>query len=155
MDKTPEPTTEPRHVKVQHVATVAMLGLSIIPALQAQGIPADIYYSPDAGTKSGIQEAVFVSASIDEGSEVLIAERWKQGSFHAEEYLPNDIIRLIHAQKTSRGRFRKAYLVLGGSGWTRADIKFAEALKEYILGYNEVEILAYHKFLGRARKKAL
>ncbi len=155
MNEPSKAAEEPRHVDVRHAFNVLVLDTTLIPALKQMGITAELCYVPDPGAETPKEDSVFLTVKTQKGAEIIVAERWKQGNNRAEEYLPNDAIKLIHALKTSNGRFHKGYLVLGGPGWSKGDIALSKALGKYIVDFSLIQIITLDKFLRLVSKKAL
>jgi hypothetical protein len=86
---------------------------------------------------------------------IPISVKWQQVSGTAEEKVPYEIIKLIHAIRGSEGRFPYAYLVLGGTGWTMKDFYLGHGLRDYIRDYDLVRLLSLEDFITRANKRAL
>ena len=53
------------------------------------------------------------------------------------------------------GKFVKAYLVLGGEGWTLRDFYVSGDLKKHLLRADKVQILNLETFVARANKGEL
>src|SRR3982751_2263068 len=94
--------------------TGAVLESTVIPALRANGYK--FISQREIGAKiGGGKHRVDVWAESPNGVELLISIKWQQVSGTAEQKVPYEIIKLIHAVKSSAGRFPYAYLVLGGT----------------------------------------
>jgi hypothetical protein len=62
---------------------------------------------------------------------------------------------MIHAVRSSNGRFPYAYIVLGGTGWTKRDFYLRHGLRDYIKGYELVKIVSLEDFITLANRKRL
>lgn len=89
------------------------------------------------------------------GTEFLVSLKWQQVGGTAEQKVPFEVICLIKAITESNRRFKKAYLVLGGPGWTLRDSFVAEDLAQYIEGSELVSIVTLEAFLARANSGSL
>ena len=62
--------------------------------------------------------------------------------------VPFEIICLLEALEL--GGFERAFLVLGGEGWTLRNFYIGEGLKKYLAYADKVEILTLESFVARA-----
>jgi hypothetical protein len=83
---------------------------------------------------------------------ILVASKWQQVSGTAEQKVPFELICLVHALKS--GKYEKAYLVLGGPGWTLRDFYINGGLEPY-LRHDKVEIISLESFVAKANKGEL
>lgn len=74
--------------------------------------------------------------------------KWQQVSGTAEQKVPFEIICLLEAMEV--GTYARAYIVLGGEGWTLRDFYVGDGLKKYLPYADRVEILTLEAFVGRA-----
>jgi hypothetical protein len=88
-----------------------------------------------------------------EGRKVLISLKWQQVSGTAEQKVPFEIICLLEALES--GEHEKAYLVLGGEGWTLRDFYTSGGLKRFLVNSEKVEVLTLEGFVGRANQGKL
>jgi len=79
---------------------------------------------------------------------ILISMKWQQVSGTAEQKVPFEVICLLEA--VDSGTYAKAYLVLGGGGWTLRDFYVANGLQKYLNYKEKIEILTLESFVGRA-----
>jgi hypothetical protein len=56
---------------------------------------------------------------------------------------------------TSGGRFKKAYLVLGGGGWTLREFYVSGKIHQYLKNCEKVEIVSLEAFVGKANQSSL
>lgn len=138
----------------RNTSTGAVLEDTVIPALKRNGY---IYSSQVyiGASVSGGKHVVDVIAAQPGGTEALISVKYQQTSGSAEEKVPYEVIKLIHAIKTSEGRFTRAYLLLAGSGWSKRTFYLSGALSDYIIGYELVKIITLDDFLPLANRKSL
>lgn len=78
---------------------------------------------------------------------ILISKKWQQVSGTAEEKIPFETIKLLQAVKSKKAN--KAYLILGGEGFTPKLKEFylKDGLLTYINYKPEVDIISSDKFL--------
>ena len=79
--------------------------------------------------------------------------KWQQTGGTAEQKVPFEVISL--AEAILQGQFNKAYLVLGGEGWTLRDFYTSGGLKEHLVHTDRVEILTLEGFVARANRSEL
>lgn len=72
---------------------------------------------------------------------ILISLKWQQVSGTAEQKVPFEVICLAEAVRNSQGKFSKAYLVLGGEGWSLREFYVGGGLKEHLRYQDLVEIM--------------
>jgi hypothetical protein len=83
-----------------------------------------------------------------DGRPLLVSMKWQQVSGTAEQKVPFEVICLLEAVES--GTYAKAYLVLGGGGWTLRDFYVADGLQNYLNYKEKIEILTLESFVGRA-----
>ena len=105
------------------------------------------------GTRlGGRSQKVDVLASRVESEQLPISLKWQQTSGTAEQKVPFEVLCLAEAVHKSRGRFKKAYLVLGGSGWTLREFYVSGQIREYLKNCEVVEIVSLETFVARANQ---
>jgi hypothetical protein len=85
---------------------------------------------------------------------ILVSLKWQQTQGTAEQKIPFEVISLLEAIKTENA-FDKAYLVLGGEGWTLRDYYVREELEKYIHYSPCVRIVTLEKFIALANEGKL
>jgi hypothetical protein len=91
----------------------------------------------------------FVDVVADkDGRKVLISMKWQQVSGTAEQKVPFEVICLLEA--IASGPYEKAYLVLGGEGWTLRNFYTSGGLKKYLDYDRDVEIITLESFVAKA-----
>lgn len=83
-----------------------------------------------------------------DGEQFLVSMKWQQVSGTAEQKVPFEVICLLEALESKM--YRKAYLVLGGEGWTLRSFYIGDGLRKYLDYADRVEILTLEAFAGRA-----
>jgi hypothetical protein len=101
---------------------------------------------------SGGRHIVDALAEKD-GKRYLISMKWQQTGGTAEQKVPFEVICL--AESVMSGEFAKAYLVLGGEGWTLRDWYTSGALKNHLIHADKVEVMTLEGFVGMANKGEL
>ena len=95
----------------------------------------------------GRKHKVDAIASKD-GQRFLISLKWQQVSGTAEQKVPFEIICLGIAAKADS--YAKAYLVLGGEGWTLRDYYVSGGLVDHLRNCAAVTVLTFEGFIGLA-----
>src|SRR2546422_8976539 len=80
----------------------------------------------------GHSQKVDVLAWRVESEPIPISLKWQQTSGTAKQKVPLENLCLADAVQKNPGRFNKAYLVLGGSGWTPWELYRHSAFIEYL-----------------------
>jgi len=83
----------------------------------------------------------------------LISLKWQQVSGTAEQKVPFEVISL--AQAVRSGKYAKAYLVLGGEGWTLRDFFTNGGLQEHLKETDQVRIATLESFVALANEGRL
>lgn len=98
----------------------------------------------------------FVDIIADKlGNKYLISLKWQQVNGTAEQKVPFEVICLTDAILKSNGKYKKAYLVLGGAGWTLRDFYTSGELEKYLEHRKAVDILTFEDFVAIANKGKL
>jgi len=96
----------------------------------------------------------YVDAIAQKGArKILISSKWQQSAGTAEQKIPFEVICLAEAVET--GDYEKAYLVLGGEGWTLRNFYTSGALSKYLRGSENVEIVTLENFVAKANRGLL
>lgn len=90
-----------------------------------------------------------------ESEQIPISLKWQQSSGTAEQKVPFEVLCLAEAVHKSRGKFKNAYLVLGGDGWTLREFYVSGQIREYLNNSEVVEIVSLETFVARANRSAL
>jgi len=135
----------------RNTRTGGVLEQMILPALDQGGYAYDTQVH--LGQRLGLGRHLVDAVASKDGRKFLISLKWQQVSGTAEQKVPFEVISLIEALET--GNFEKAYLVLGGEGWTLRDFYTAGGLKKYLIDSDEVEVVRLEAFIGRANQGRL
>ncbi len=87
------------------------------------------------------------------GKKYLISLKWQQVAGTAEQKIPFEVICL--AEALEGGEYEKAYVVLGGEGWTLRNFYTSGGLAKYIRGAEKVEIVTLESFVAIANSSRL
>ncbi len=88
-----------------------------------------------------------------DGCLILVSSKWQEVSGTAEQKVPFEVICLIQAMKS--GEYKRAYLVLGGPGWTLREFYVNGGLHPYINGSENVHIVTLETFVAQANQSKL
>jgi len=131
---------------LRNTRTGGVLEQMVLPALDQGGYAYKVQVK--IGQRLGCgQHFVDVIAQKD-GPPILISMKWQQVSGTAEQKVPFEVICLLEALES--GDYGKAYLVLGGEGWTLRSFYVEDGLQKYLNYGQKVEILTLESFVGRA-----
>jgi hypothetical protein len=136
--------------------TGSVLEAMMLPALRRSG------YTYATQAKVGIRfgskkrkHKVDVLAGKPKGKQFIVSVKWQQGPGTAEQKVPYEVMCLAEAVADSKGTIDKAYLVLGGAGWSLRDFYIEGGLAKYLRHTDAVEILSLEQFVARANKQKL
>jgi len=79
----------------------------------------------------------------------------KRNSGTAEQKVPYEAMCLAEAILSNREEFKKAYLVLGGEGWTLREFYTGGGLDRHLQHSNLVDIVTLEWFIAKANQGAL
>lgn len=130
----------------------------ILPALQQGGYSAEsqVYVGKRLGKKEGKHGRHKVDAiAKKDGRAVLLSAKWQQTGGTAEEKVPYEVMCLAQAIHDEPGKYDKAYLILGGDGWTLRDFYISGELRRYLNNTEVVEVVTLEKFVGLANRGML
>ena len=87
------------------------------------------------------------------GEKILVSLKWQQVGGTAEQKVPFEVMCL--ADEVRSGHFQKAYLVLGGDGWTLRDFYVSGALENYLIDAHRVTVMKLERFVASANQGKL
>ena len=123
----------------------------VVPALEQGGYSFETQVH--VGQRLGIGRHV-VDAIVTKGDEkILVSVKWQQIRGTAEQKVPFEMICL--AEVLEAGPYRRAYLVLGGEGWTLRDFYTSGGLRRFIPLTARIEVVTLEGFVGRANQGKL
>lgn len=131
--------------------TGGVLERMILPALEQGGYSYE--KQVNLGTRLGIGRHVVDAIAEKDGRKILISLKWQQVSGTAEQKVPFELICLLEALRT--GQHDKAYLVLGGEGWTLRNFYTSGGLKPFLVNAEKVDVVTLEGFVGRANQGKL
>ena len=96
-----------------------------------------------------------VLATDATGRKYLVSLKWQQVAGTAEQKVPFEVISLAETVRLSDGDYSKAYLVLGGGGWSLREFYVGGGLSEHLRHSDLVSILTLEDFVAKANKGEL
>jgi hypothetical protein len=123
----------------------------VLPALDQGGY--SYKTQVNLGQRLGLGKHMVDAVVEKGGKQILLSVKWQQVSGTAEQKVPFEIICLVEALEA--GHFEKAYVVLGGDGWTLRDFYAGGGLKKYLVNSEKVEVLKLEAFVARANQGKL
>jgi DNA-directed RNA polymerase delta subunit len=72
-----------------------------------------------------------------------------------QKKVPFDIMCLADAIENSKGQFKKAYVVLGGEGWTLREYYLSDKIGKYLKNCDQVKMISLEAFIAKANKGEL
>jgi hypothetical protein len=105
------------------------------------------------GTRPGGRKHYADVIAEKDGRRIIVSVKNQQVGGTAEEKVPWEVICQMHAVKEYG--YDKAYIVLGGIGWTLRDFYVGGGLLQYIPHRPQVEIVTLEQFLAIASKGKL
>ena len=131
--------------------TGGVLELMILPALEQGGYTCQ--KQVHLGHRLGVGRHVVDAIAEKDGRRILISLKWQQVSGTAEQKVPFEVICLLEALQA--GQHEKAYLVLGGEGWTLRNFYTSGGLRPYLVNSDKVDVVTLEGFVGRANQGRL
>jgi hypothetical protein len=139
-------------VTKRNTNTGAVLEAMILPALTRGGYSCRRQVS--SGTRLGGRGRHFVDAiATKNGNDILVSLKWQQTSGTAEQKVPFEVMCL--ADVVRAGNAHRAFLVLGGDGWTLRDYYVSGALRDHLIHSSLVRVVTLEAFVRLANNGEL
>ena len=135
----------------RNTRTGGVLEKMVLPALDQGGYTYETQVH--LGRRLGLGRHFVDAVAQKDGRKFLISLKWQQVPGTAEQKVPFEVICLIDA--LGAGNYGKAYIVLGGEGWTLRDFYAAGGLKKYLINSDNVDVIRLEAFVGRANQGKL
>ena len=103
----------------------------------------------------GRRHVIDVLATDPQGHKYLISLKWQQVSGTTEQKVPFEAICLAEAVRTGKEKYHKAYLVLGGDGWSLRKFFLQGGLDAHLRHSNLVEFRSLESFIALANQGRL
>ncbi|GMW00035.1 MAG: hypothetical protein AMXMBFR84_11730 [Candidatus Hydrogenedentota bacterium] len=140
-------------MKLRNTKTGSVMELMALPALRMGGY--DVSIQQVVGKRpGGRQHKIDIVARKDDKA-CLVSLKWQQVGGTAEQKVPFEVICLADIIFRNPKLYQKAYLVLGGQGWTLREYYVQGGLHEHLAYGHLVEVLTLEDFVGKANKGEL
>ncbi len=131
--------------------TGGVLERMVLPALDQGGYTYETQVT--VGRRLGVGNHVVDVVAEKDGRKILLSLKWQQVSGTAEQKVPFEVICLLDALGT--GLYERAYLVLGGEGWTLRPFFTSGGLKRFLVNADNVDVVTLEGFVGKANQGRL
>jgi hypothetical protein len=130
----------------RNTRTGGVLEAMVLPALKQGGYTYETQVN--LGQRLGIGRHFVDAVAVKDEQRLLISVKWQQVSGTAEQKVPFEVICLLEAVEA--GNFAKAYVVLGGEGWTLRKFYTSGGLTKYLHHSGKVDLVTLEAFVARA-----
>jgi hypothetical protein len=133
-------------------STGLVLEQMVLPALAHGGYSSEKPRTPIGTRLGGGRHFVDLVVQKPGAAAILVSLKWQQTSGTAEQKVPFEVMCLADAIRSSKGAYERAYLVLGGDGWSLRDFYVGGGLTPFLNGCEAVSIVAMEAFVAKANK---
>jgi hypothetical protein len=126
--------------------TGAVLEAMILPALMRNGYACEKQVRIGSRCGGGVHKVDAVASKA--GEKLLVSLKWQQTGGTAEQKVPFEVMCLADAVRNEQAA--RAYLVLGGDGWTLRDYYTSGALAEHLTHAALVRVVTLEAFVRLA-----
>src|SRR5467141_4820304 len=114
----------------RNTTTGSVLEQMVLPALKRGGYEYRTQVKIGARLGGGRH---FVDAIAEKAGRIwLVSMKWQQVGGTAEQKVPFEVICLMDAIRAGAGGYAKAYVVLGGGGWSLRNFYVQGGLEKYL-----------------------
>jgi hypothetical protein len=138
-------------MKPRDTGTGAVLEAMIVPALDRGGYASRTQIN--VGARPGGRRHTVDAIASRNGEDVIVSLKWQQTSGTAEQKVPFEVMCLADAVRAGLGA--RAYLVLGGDGWTLREYFTSGALADHLTHAALVRIVTLEAFIRLANRSEL
>lgn len=135
----------------RNTSTGAVLEAMILPSLARGGY--DCKVQVVTGTRPGGRAQHIDAVATKDADTILVSLKWQQTSGTAEQKVPFEVMCLADAVRA--GHATRAYLVLGGDGWTLRDYFVSGALDQHLIYAGLVRVVTLEAFVRIANSGEL
>lgn len=135
----------------RNTRTGAVLEQMVLPALNQGGYSCQVQVK--VGQRLGCGSHFVDAIAERQGKRFLVSVKWQQVSGTAEQKVPFEVMCLVEAMES--GNYEKAYVVLGGEGWTLRTFYTSGGLKKYLKVPNSVDVVTLESFIAKANQSKL
>jgi len=133
-------------MRPRDTGTGAVLEAMILPALERGGYAHQKQVL--VGTRLGGRRHLVDAVASRAETNILVSVKWQQTSGTAEQKVPFEVMCLASAVRA--GVAHRAYLVLGGDGWTLRDYYTSGGLDEHLIHAAHVRVVTLEAFVRLA-----
>jgi len=123
----------------------------VIPALERGGYA--LQKQAIVGTRCGGRAHKVDAIAAKDGHSALVSLKWQQTGGTAEQKVPFEVMCLADAVRG--GQAERAYLVLGGDGWTLRDYFVSGQMAEHLIHAQLVRVVTLEAFVRLANNGQL
>jgi len=134
--------------------TGIVLEKMILPALEQGGYKFETQ-KVIGNRPNGRKHKIDVIASKEGEKEILISLKWQQVGGTAEQKVPFEVICLAEELINHSDKYKAAYLVLGGNGWTLRDYYVSGNLDKHLRNSHLINILTLETFISKSNRGLL
>jgi len=135
----------------RNTSTGAVLEAMVLPALDRGGYTCQ--QQAIVGTRCGGGVHKVDAVATKGGESALISLKWQQTGGTAEQKVPFEVMCLADAVRANHAA--RAYLVLGGDGWTLRDYYVSGAMAEHLVHAALVRVVTLEAFVRLANNGQL
>lgn len=135
----------------RNTSTGGVLEAMIVPALLFGGY--EVSKQVKIGCRPGGRTHNVDAIARKNDVAILVSLKWQQTSGTAEQKVPFEVMCLADA--VAMGHATKAYLVLGGDGWTLRDYYTSGALRDHLTHADRVRVVTLEAFIRLANNGTL
>lgn len=137
----------------RNTSTGGVLEKMVVPALKRGGY--EVQTQVNIGKRLGGGNHVADVLADKQGHHYIVSLKWQQTSGTAEQKVPFEVMCLEDAVQTSTGpKYERAYLVLGGNGWSLRDYYISGKMHKH-LPHQHVKIMGLEDFVALANSGSL
>jgi len=140
-------------MSLRDTGTGDVLERMVLPSLERGGY--DCIKRTSVGKRPAGGKHIIDAIATKNNQSVLISLKWQQVSGTAEQKIPYEIICLLKALRDNNGKYNRAYLVLGGEGWSMRNFYVDGGLNEYLTDAERIKIVTFENFIYLANKGQL
>lgn len=131
--------------------TGGVLEAMVLPALERGGYRCETQVNVGVRCGGGTHKADAIARLGSD--EILISVKWQQTGGTAEQKVPFEVMCLADAVRANRAT--RAYLVLGGDGWSLRNYHTSGALADHLIYANLVRVVPLEAFIRVANNGEL
>jgi hypothetical protein len=135
----------------RNTSTGAVLEAMVLPALERGGYAHRTQV--ELGIRPGGRRHFVDAVAVRDGIEILVSLKWQQVGGTAEQKVPFEVMCLADCVRAKRAA--RAYLVLGGDGWSLREYFTSGALSGHLIHAALVRIVTLEAFARIANQSKL